>query len=143
MQLRARRQTKIVDENRIGSMALTFDKKYLLLVAILFFVELAIAVFIDDKLIRPFVGDALVVILMYCAVRAFLNIPYFYAALGVLIFAFLIEILQYFDYVKLLGLENNRILSVALGRTFERLDFAAYFAGFLVIILSEKFYERH
>jgi hypothetical protein len=46
--------------------------------------------------------------------------------------------LQYFDYVALLGLENNRALSVMLGRTFEWMDFVAYLAGFLSIILIEK-----
>lgn len=119
-------------------MPLTFNKKYFLLAVILFFVEVFIALFIDDKLIRPFVGDVLVVILIYCAVRIFLNVDYFRAALGVLIFACTIEILQYFDYVRLLGFEQNRILSVALGRTFEWLDFAAYFVGFVIIPVLEK-----
>ena len=124
-------------------MTLTFDIKYFLLSVILFFVEVSIALFIEDKLIRPFVGDVLVVVLVYCAVRTFFEVSYFRAALGVLIFAFAIEILQYFDYVKILGLERNRILSVAMGRTFEWLDFVAYVTGFLLIILSEKFYERY
>jgi len=120
-----------------------FNKNYFFLTLILFVVEICIALFITDKIIRPFVGDVLVVILIYCFLRIFLNVNYLKLALGVLIFAFTIEILQYFDYVKLLGLENNRILSVALGRTFELLDFAAYFVGFLLIILTEKFYKKH
>jgi hypothetical protein len=66
-----------------------------------------------------------------------LRIDYWKAAIGVLLFACLIEVFQFFDYVKLLGLENNRILSVAMGRTFELSDFAAYFIGFLLIILAE------
>ncbi len=119
-------------------MAITFNKKYFLLAVILFFVEVFIALFITDTLIRPFIGDVLVVMLIYCAVRIFLKVNYFRAALGVLIFAFTIEILQYFDYVKLLGLEKNRVLSVALGRTFEWLDFAAYLTGFLIILAIEK-----
>ena len=102
-----------------------------------------IALFVKDTLVRPFIGDCLVVVLIYCFVRIFLNVNYRWAAIGVLIFACMIEILQYFDYVKLLGLEHNRILSVAMGRTFEWLDFAAYFAGFLLIIISERLYERH
>ena len=120
-----------------------FNKNYFFLTLILFVVEICIALFITDKIIRPFVGDVLVVILIYCFLRIFLNVNYLKLALGVLIFAFTIEILQYFDYVKLLGLENNRILSVALGRTFELLDFAAYFVGFLLIILTEKFCKKH
>jgi hypothetical protein len=59
-----------------------------------------------------------------------------------LLFACCIEILQFFDYVALLHLENNRALSVILGRTFEWIDFIAYFAGFLFIILIENFYDK-
>lgn len=121
----------------------SFSTKYLILTVNLFVIELVIALFVEDKIIRPFIGDVLVVILIYCFLRIFLNVDYWKLALGVLIFAFTIEILQYFDYVKLLGLENNRILSVALGRTFEWLDFAAYFTGFLLIILTEKLYGRY
>ncbi len=120
-----------------------FNKTYLFLTVILFLIEVLIALFIKDKLIRPFVGDVLVVALIYCFLRIFFNLNYWKVAPGVLLFAFTIEILQYFDYVKLLGLENNRILSVVLGRTFEIMDFVAYFAGFLLIILVEKLYERH
>ena len=124
-------------------MKLSFSRNYLFLTIFFFLIEVVIALFITDTVIRPFVGDVLVVILIYCFLRIFLNVNYRKAALGVLLFACSIEILQYFDYVKLLGLENNRVLSVAMGRTFEWLDFVAYFVGFLLIILTEKLYERH
>lgn len=120
-----------------------FNPKYLLLAATLFLIETCIALFIKDRIIRPFVGDVLVVALVYCFVRTFLDVSYRKTALGVFIFACLIETLQYFDYVKLLNLENNRVLSVIMGRTFEWSDFAAYFVGFLLVIATEKFYERH
>ena len=126
----------------LSKMTFIFNLKYLFLTIFLFFIELAIALFVKDTVIRPFVGDVLVVILIYCFLRIFLEVIYWKIALGVLLFAFLIEVLQYFDYVKLLGLENNRILSVAMGRTFEWTDFVAYSTGFLLIILVEKFYER-
>ncbi|HEY0459159.1 MAG TPA: DUF2809 domain-containing protein [Pyrinomonadaceae bacterium] len=119
-------------------MRFTFNGKYLLLAIILFLAEVLIALFVKDSLIRPFLGDVLVVVLIYCFVRIFLNVNYRRAAIGVLIFACVIEVLQYFDYVKLLGLEQNRVLSVAMGRTFEWLDFAAYATGFLIIIAAEK-----
>ena len=109
-----------------------------MLAIILFLAEVLIALFVKDSLIRPFLGDVLVVVLIYCFVRIFLNVNYRRAAIGVLIFACVIEVLQYFDYVKLLGLEQNRVLSVAMGRTFEWLDFAAYATGFLIIIAAEK-----
>jgi hypothetical protein len=115
-----------------------FNLTYLLLTVFLLIIEICIAVFVKDTIIRPLVGDVLVVILLYCFFRTFLNIAVWKVALGVFLFACVIEVLQYFDYVALLGLENNRILSVIMGRTFEMLDFAAYFAGFWLIILIEK-----
>ena len=124
-------------------MIFIFRLKYLLLTIFLFLIELAIALFVQDRIIRPFVGDTLVVCLIYCFLRIFFQAESWKIALGVLLFAFTIEILQYFDYVKLLGLENNRILSVAMGRSFAWEDFIAYFGGFLLIILSEKIYDRY
>lgn len=126
----------------LSKMNFIFSLKYFLLTVFLFLVELLIALFVKDTVIRPFIGDVLVVCLIYCFFRIFLQIDYWKIAPGVLLFACLIEILQYFDYVKLLGLENNRILSVAMGRTFEWLDFLAYLAGFLLIILLEFLFEK-
>jgi hypothetical protein len=123
-------------------MFLPFNGRYFLLAVIIFLIEIFIALFVSDTLVRPFLGDALVVILIYCAVRIFLNVNSWKAAFGVFIFACAIEILQYFDYVELLGLENNRVLSVAMGRTFEWLDFAAYLTGFLIILAAEKIVRR-
>lgn len=123
-------------------MSFSFSLKYLFLTIFLFLIELGIALFVKDTIIRPFVGDVLVVVLIYCFLRIFLQAKVWKIALGVLIFACLIEIGQYFDYVKLLGLENNRILSVAMGRTFEWTDFLAYFTGFLLIILLEFCLEK-
>ena len=118
-----------------------FSAGYFALAVLLFAVEVLIALFVDDKIIRPFVGDVLVVILLYCFVSIFLKAARFKIAFGMLLFAFTIEILQYFDYVKLLGLENNRLLSVLMGRTFEYTDFAAYLTGFLIVLLCEKIFH--
>ena len=122
-------------------MAFYFNKKYFLLTVMLFAIEVFIAFYFTDRFVRPFVGDALVVILIYCFISIFLKIAYRKIAVGVFIFACLIEICQYFDYVKLLGLENSRVFSVLMGRTFEWADFAAYFIGFLIILLCEKIFR--
>jgi hypothetical protein len=120
----------------------SFNYKYLALTIVLFLTELVIALFINDTIIRPFLGDVLVVVLIYSFLRIFLNLDYRKIAIGVLLFAFTIEVLQYFDYVKLLGLENNRILSVAMGRSFAWADFIAYFVGFLFVLLCEKILKK-
>lgn len=119
-------------------MSFVFNPKYFFLTVLLFAIEVSIALFFKDAFIRPFVGDVLVVILIYCFLRIFLSTAYWKIALGVFLFACLIEIGQYFDYVALLHLENYRAISVIMGRTFEWSDFIAYFIGFLLIILVER-----
>lgn len=46
-------------------MQIGFYKKNALLALLLFVVELTIAVFINDAFIRPFLGDVLVVMLLF------------------------------------------------------------------------------
>ena len=46
-----------------------------------------------------------------------------------IIFAAVLEIGQYFDLVALLGLADNRIISIALGRTFSWMDLVCYAVG--------------
>lgn len=104
--------------------------RHLAAALILLAIEVSIASFARGGFIRGFLGDVLVVALIYCVVRAFAPWPPRPVAWGVLILALSIEVLQYFDYVALLGLENNRLLSIALGRTFSWEDFAAYLTGF-------------
>ena len=116
----------------------TFDKKYFFLTLILFVIEVLIAVFVKDSFVRPYVGDYLVVILIYCAVRTILKASVWKVALGVLLFSFLIEILQYFHIVNRLGLENNIIARTVIGYGFEWVDFIAYTLGILTVLAFEN-----
>ncbi len=116
----------------------TFNKKYFLGTIILFLIEVLIATFFETGFIRHYVGDFIVVILIYCFVRSFLIIPVLPAAIGVLFFAYFIEILQYLEFVKWISLENNRFANVVLGNYFEWADMLAYTLGIAVVIISEK-----
>ncbi|MFT5385169.1 MAG: hypothetical protein ACI81W_002574, partial [Saprospiraceae bacterium] len=42
----------------------------MMMTAFLFLIEVGIAVFIQDRIIRPYIGDLLVVILIYCFIRS-------------------------------------------------------------------------
>lgn len=119
---------------------LKFNKYYLFLTIVLFLIELSIALYIKDNFIRPFGGDVLVVILIYCFLKIFLNERPLKVALIVLAFSFVVEILQYFNVVKLLGLQNNKIASVIIGTSFSWLDLVAYIFGFLIILTMETTY---
>ena len=117
---------------------LKFNIKYFGLAIIFFVIEVLIALFVHDDFIRPYVGDVLVVFLMYCFFKSFLNLPVFTLALFVLSFAFFIEILQGFNIVAKIGLEKSKLANVVLGNSFSWIDFLTYIVGFLVIIVTEN-----
>ncbi len=115
-------------------MMLTFNLKYGLWTLLLFLVEVLIALFIKDNFVRPFIGDVLVVILIYCFLRTFWRIPAKPAALGVFLFACLVEVLQYIDIVDKLGLRDNQVMAVAIGSHFDWKDIVAYGLGCLAVL---------
>ena len=104
----------------------------------LFLVELSIALWVHDRFVRPFVGDVLVVVLIYLVLRSFLTVAPRSLGLGVLLFACAVEFLQAVDYVALLGVEHISWLSVALGRTFSWSDLLAYAAGYALTRLDRE-----
>ena len=101
---------------------LTFNRKYFYLTVLLFLIEVCIAVFIDDQFIRPFVGDVLAVILLYCFVKCFWKIRSNVAALAIFIFACAIEGFQYLNLIDRLGLKQYKLLAIILGTTFDWKD---------------------
>ena len=117
---------------------LRFHRIYFGLMAILFLVEVAIALFVHDRIVRPYVGDLLVVMLIYCFVRSFLAISVWRAAIGVLLFAYTIEILQYFNLVELLGLQNYRLANIVIGNSFAWVDLVAYTVGIAIVVWVER-----
>lgn len=115
-----------------------FNPRYLISTILLFITEVLIALFVHDQFIRPYIGDFLVVILIYCFVKSFLDTPVVPAALGVLLFAYTVEVLQYFRIVEVLGLQHYRAARIIIGSSFEWLDMLAYTMGILMVILVEK-----
>lgn len=108
---------------------------------VVFLIEVFIAIYVHDSFIRPYMGDALVVVLIYCFLRVF--VPRGVPPLPIYVFAFacFIEILQYFQFVEMLGVKNQ-ILRIALGSTFDGRDILSYAAGCAFIILVEHLISR-
>lgn len=117
---------------------LRFQKWYFLLAIILFLVEVCIAIFVNDRIIRPYIGDLLVVILIYCFIKSFFRIPVLKLAAGVLLFAYTVEVLQHFNAVHILGLQSSRLARVIIGSSFEWMDILAYTLGILLVIAIER-----
>jgi hypothetical protein len=137
--LRQKNQKKFqIPYNQLAKIMITFNRNYFGLTILIFTIEVLIALFVHDDFIRPYFGDVLVVILMYCFIKSFLNLPVFSVAVFVLAFAFLIEILQGCNIVTKIGLEKSKLANVVLGNSFSRIDFLTYIVGFLIIIVTEN-----
>lgn len=119
---------------------IVFNKSYLNLAVLLFLVEVLIALFVRDNFIRPYFGDVLVVLLLYCFAKSFLLLPVWPLALGVLLFSFMIEFFQYINMLEMLGLEQSTLARTVLGTSFAWKDIFAYTAGFVSILIVEKYW---
>ncbi len=117
---------------------LIFNLKFFLFTIILFVVEVLIALYVRDAFFRPYFGDYLVVMLIYCAVRTFIKIKPLPAAVGVLLFAYTVELLQYFNIVERLGLSHSQLARTVIGFGFEWWDMLAYKLGIITIIILEN-----
>lgn len=115
-----------------------FNKRYFLLTIAIFLTEVLIAMFVHDRFIRPYFGDFLVVILIYCFFKSFLNIAVMPMAIAVLIFSYLVETAQYFNLVYHLGLQDYKLARIVIGVSFEWIDMLAYTLGILAVIGAEK-----
>jgi hypothetical protein len=120
-----------------------FSIRYFLLSILLLGVEIFIGACMHDRIIRPYGGDFLVVILLYCAVRTILNTPLLLTALSVLLFAYLIETLQYFRLADHLGLKAYSLPRILLGDYFTWTDILSYTLGIAAVIALEKCVSRN
>lgn len=111
-----------------------FNLKYFLIFISIFIIEVIIAIYIKDNFIRPYFGDYLVIFLVYYFFLSFINEDKNKIALGVLVFAFTVEIIQYFQVLSYFKLEKNRILRIVAGNTFSFEDLLIYTLAFLTII---------
>lgn len=117
-------------------MAISFNKHYALLAVLLFGIELAIALWVHDTLIRPFIGDVLVVMLLFCLLRAVIQVNNQRLIMAVLIFSYAVEIGQYFQLAHLLGLAHYPIARIVIGSTFDAMDLLAYTLGALLLYIA-------
>lgn len=121
---------------------------YAVATLLLIITETLIALFVHDNFVRPYLGDALVVIAVYCAVRIIVPIKCKILPLFVFIFAVGVEVLQYFNIVAVLGLENNAFMKTLIGSSFDVKDIACYAVGCAVLVIYEiiitksKLFER-
>lgn len=106
---------------------------YGIVTMILLVIEVSIALFVHDSIVRPYVGDVLVVLVIYTFVRIIIPENVALLPLYVFIFAAGVEILQLFHIVDLLGLGDNRFFRILIGSVFDIKDILCYAAGCLIL----------
>ncbi len=116
--------------------------RYAACFAVLLIIEIFIALFVRDNFIRPYVGDMLVTVLLCALLRIFFPEKLPLLPLYVFLFAAAVEVAQFFDIVKLLGLENIGFLSIIIGRTFSFADIICYAVGSALFFLLEMVGKR-
>lgn len=111
---------------------------YAICFVLLFVIETLIALYIRDSFVRPYLGDVLVVILVYCFVRIFINSPLRLLPLYVFIFAAGIEFMQYLKLADLPIIRQNAVARVVIGSVFDWQDILCYAIGCLALMRIKK-----
>ena len=115
---------------------------YGIITIILLGIEVLIALFIQDTFIRPYVGDILVVVVIYTFIRIWIPEKCKLLPLYIFLFATGVELLQLFHIVELLGLENSTFLTILIGSVFDYKDILCYFVGCLILGCYEHLHAK-
>jgi hypothetical protein len=115
-----------------------FNRNHFLISLVLLLIEIMIGAFMHDRFIRPYAGDFLVVILLYCFVRAWFNLRVIPVALSVLLFSYFVEWTQYLKLADDLHLRHHCLARILLGDYFSWVDMLCYTAGILTVIAFER-----
>ena len=116
--------------------------KYLIAFTILLCIEILIAICVHDTFIRPYVGDLLVVVVLYCIVRVIIPDKYRLMPFWIFVFAAFIECLQYMKWVERFGIENNAFLRILMGATFDWKDIVCYGIGCILLGIYEWLIQK-
>ena len=112
---------------------------YIISALILFLTECLIALFVHDRIVRPYIGDLLVVILIYMVVRSFIPKGIYKLPLYVFIFAVIVEILQFVDVVGLLRVSDMVVARTIIGTNFSWIDIIMYAIGCVITWVYQVF----
>ena len=112
---------------------------YAIATLILLFIEIIIALYVHDDFIRPYLGDVLVVILLYTFIRIIVPEQCRLIPLYIFIFAAGVELLQLANIVEILGVDDNRFLNILIGSVFDIKDIFCYAVGCVILSIYELY----
>ncbi len=117
-------------------------RNYLIGFSSLLIIEILIASFIKDDFIRPYLGDFLVVIMLYRFLMGISRFAIYKSLFIVLVFSFTIEFLQLIDIPKLLQYQPPKSIMIILGNSFSIWDLVAYLLGLISCLIIEILKNR-
>ena len=116
-------------------------KKYSTIFILLFVTEIAIAVFHFHQWIRYYLGDLLIIPLLYCFIRMVTKFSIKATVILVMFIAFASEISQYYKLNEHLNITNKWLL-LLIGNSFSIIDIYAYILGLIPIYLIKKYRQN-
>ncbi len=125
-------------------MKLKFSLKYFLVTIVIFLAEVLIATQLKDIFfVRAYLGDVIVVMLLYTFMKSFFKIAdNEKLILGILIFSFLVEFAQYFTIAEKLGFQPGSLMYIIIGNSFSWIDILCYAIGCLLLYLYVKIRQK-
>lgn len=124
-------------------MKLQFSLKYFLISIFIFLIEVLIATKLKDVFfVRAYLGDVIVVILLYTMVKSFFRVNNQKLIGGILIFSCMVEFAQYFNIAEKLGFREGSLMYIVIGNSFSWIDILCYATGCLLIYLFVKVTEN-
>lgn len=117
---------------------------YIIIFLVLLGIEVFIALAFSGGFVRSYLGDVIVVWLVYCLVQAISGgrNSHSITAAGVMLFAFLVELLQAMNIVELIGLGDIAFFRTLIGTSFSWLDMLCYTAGTAVTLAGIYIYRK-
>ncbi len=118
-----------------------FSSRYFILTILFFIIEVLIAKYASGW-VRSYLGDVLVVILVYTGICSLIKVNRNTAIIATFIFACSVEISQYFKLAEILGFTKGSIAYIVLGNTFSVEDLVCYALGCLLIFSCHYFNDN-
>ena len=115
-----------------------FHYRYFLLATGLFILEIGIARFAHDRFVRPYVGDFLATIWLYCLLKSVWSAPAGRVVAVALLVSYIIELAQLAHLLSWLGWQHSAAARLVLGSQFEWGDMLAYTLGAAVALGLER-----
>ncbi|MEN4759655.1 DUF2809 domain-containing protein [Chryseobacterium sp. C39-AII1] len=125
-------------------MKFKFSLKYFVSTILIFLIEVLIATKLKDIFfVRAYLGDVIVVMLIYTFIKSFIEIKSDQKLIfGIFIFSCLVEFAQYFNIAEKLGFQPGSLMYIVIGNSFSWIDILCYAAGCLLLSIFVKITEK-